>query len=312
MKDIVITSNLPQSVIEALESNYRVRQLNLKETGPDAFLKALGNAEGLVVSPGDPVNRELIQRLPDTIKVIASYSVGLDHVDTEAAAERSLPVTNTPDVLTDATADIALLLILGALRGVASATQMLRDRQWQGWEPAQIFGRDLAGKTLAIFGAGRIGVATAKRAQAFGMNVIYWSGRHHSAAMDQLGATAVDNLDAFLAQAQVLSLHAPSTPQTRGLVNTALIEKLPAGAVLINTARGDLVVDDDVINALRQGRLSAIGFDVFTNEPAIDTRYYNLKNAFLLPHIGSSTEETRATMGRLVLQGLDRHLSDPC
>ena len=217
-------------------------------------------------------------------------------------------MTNTPDVLTDATADVALLLILGALRGAAQASRLLHSRQWQGWEPAQIFGRDLTGKTLAIFGAGRIGAATAKRARAFGMEVIYWSGHRQSPLLDDVGAKAVEDFSQFLAQAEVLSLHAPSTPQTRGLVNAALIDKLPAGAALINTARGDLVEDEDVINALQSGRLGAIGFDVFTNEPAIDGRYYDLENAFLLPHIGSSTEETRAAMGRLVLQGLRRYL----
>lgn len=308
MHDIVITANLPQSVVETLQSTYQVRQLRLREIGAEAFLAQLGEAAGIVVSPGDPVNRDLIHRLPESIKVIASYSVGLDHVDTQAAEERGLPVTNTPDVLTDATADVALLLILGALRGAAPATRLLRERQWQGWEPAQIFGRDLAGKTLAIFGAGRIGAATAKRARAFGMQVIYWSGRRQSPLLDDVGAAAVEGFDQFLAQADVLSLHAPSTPETRGLVNATLIDKLPARAVLINTARGDLVVDDDVINALQSGRLGAIGFDVFANEPAIDSRYYDLDNAFLLPHIGSSTEETRAAMGRLVLQGLNRHL----
>lgn len=308
MNEVVITSNLPQSVIDTIAAKYTVRQLRLREIGADDFIDSLGDAAGLVVSPGDPVDRALILRLPPSVKVIASYSVGLDHVDTDAAAERGLPVTNTPDVLTDATADVAILLMLGALRGAATAAKILHEEKWPGWEPAQIFGRDLAGKTLAVFGAGRIGAATAKRAQVFGMNLVYWSGRRRSQMFDELGAVAIDDMDDFLSKAEVLSLHAPCTPKTRGFVNAELIAKLPDRAVVINTARGDLVVDDDVIAAVQQGRLGAIGFDVFTNEPDIDPRYLTLGNAFLLPHIGSATEETRAAMGRKVMEGLSKYL----
>ena len=219
-----------------------------------------------------------------------------------------MAIVNTPDVLTDATADVAMLLILGALRGVPSAFRMISAGEWTGWQPAQVFGRDLAGKRLGIYGAGRIGLATAHRAAAFGMKIQYWAGRRRSEDFDRLGHEAIADLGDFLAQTDVLSLHCPSTPQTRGLVNRALIEQLPPCAVLINTGRGDLIVDEDVISALQAGHLGAAGLDVFNGEPDLDPRYRDLPNAFILPHIGSATEETRLAMGQLLMDGLDTAL----
>ncbi len=308
MKRVVITKTLPAPVLKAIQAQYEATPLHLESLGREGFLAELGTPDGIVVSPGDPVDAELIAALPGSVKVIASFSVGLDHVDQDAARTRGIAVTNTPDVLTDATADIAMLLILGALRGAASAFRMISNGEWTGWQPAQVFGRDLTGKRLGIYGAGRIGLATATRAAAFGMRVHYWAGRRNSAEFDALGFKAVPDPDAFLARTDVLSLHCPSTPATRGLVNRALIEKLPQRAVLINTGRGDLVVDEDVITALETGRLGAVGLDVFNGEPAIDPRYRTLPNAFILPHIGSATEETRLAMGQLVLDGLNRYL----
>lgn len=166
----------------------------------------------------------------------------------------------------------------------------------------------MTGKRLGIYGAGRIGLATAKRAQAFGMPVHYWSGRSRSAEFDAIGAEAVPDMDAFLGRCDVLSLHCPSTPATRGFVDTTLIKKLPLRAVLINTGRGDLVVDEDVIVALQSGRLGAAGLDVFNGEPDLDPRYRTIPSAFILPHIGSATEETRLAMGKVLLDKLDAAL----
>ena len=308
MKSLVVTERLPENVWEAIEARYRASFVRLKELGRERFLDAIGSPDALVVSPGDPVDADLIAALPGSVKVIASYSVGLDHVDVAAARRRGIVVTNTPDVLTDATADIAMLLILGALRGVSAASRLILDGAWTGWQPAQIFGRDLAGKRLGIFGAGRIGLATACRAQAFGMKVRYWSGRARAEAFDRLEIDAVPDMDEFLAGTDVLSLHCPSTAETRGMVDRTLIEKLPPRAVIVNTGRGDLIVDRDVIDALRTGRLGGVGLDVFNGEPDIHPDYRQLPNAFILPHIGSATEETRLAMGRMLLAGLDANL----
>ncbi|MCA8900577.1 MAG: D-glycerate dehydrogenase [Hyphomonas sp.] len=309
MKHVIVTQDLPADVLQATAARFQVSQISLKALGPEAFLKQIGEPDALIVSPGDPVNAALIAELPESVRVISSYSVGLDHVDLAAAEARGITVTNTPDVLTDATADVALLLILGALRGAAEAFRMISEDRWTGWQPAQVFGRDVTGKRLGIYGAGRIGLATVKRAQAFGMPVHYWSGRSRSADFDAIGAEPVSDMDAFLSRCDVLSLHCPSTPTTRGLVNAALIEKLPPRAVLINTGRGDLVVDGDVIAALKSCRLGAVGLDVFNGEPDIDPRYRTLSNAFVLPHIGSATEETRLAMGKVLLANLHDALS---
>lgn len=309
MKHVVITQTLPKNVLKEIEAHYCVTHAQLRALGAEQFLQEIGGPDALIVSPGDPVNAALIAGLPESVRVISSYSVGLDHIDLAAAEARGIAVTNTPDVLTDTTADVTMLLILGALRGVPEAFRLISEDRWTGWQPAQIFGRDVTGKRLGIYGAGRIGLATAHRALAFGMPVYYWSGRSQSESFDKLGAIAVPDLDDFLSYCDILSLHCPSTPATRRLVNRALIEKLPPRAVLINTGRGDLVVDDDVIAALQSGRLGAAGLDVFDGEPDIDPRYRTLWNAFILPHIGSATEETRFEMGKLLLAKLNKELS---
>ena len=308
MKRVIVTQDLPADVLQEIEARYRVTQVRLKALGSKAFLKQIGEPDALIVSPGDPVTADLITTLPQSVRVISSYSVGLDHVDLAAADARGITVTNTPDVLTDTTADVALLLILGALRGAADAFRMISEDRWTGWQPAQVFGRDVTGKRLGIYGAGRIGLATAKRAQAFGMPIHYWSGRSRSEGFDAIGAEAFADMGEFLSRTDVLSLHCPSSPATRGLVNAALIEKLPPRAVLINTGRGDLVVDEDVIAALQSGRLGAAGLDVFNGEPDIDPRYRTIPSAFILPHIGSATEETRLAMGNVLLDKLDAAL----
>ncbi len=199
--------------------------------------------------------------------------------------------------------------ILGALRGAASAVPLVQSGNWTGWQPAQIFGSDLKGRTLGIFGGGRIGAATARRAAAFGMRVAYHS-RRMNADLDALGAVYMQDFDDFLGQIDVLSLHAPSTAQTRNIIDGGALAKMSSGSFLINTARGDLVDDDAVIAALSSGHLAAIGFDVFRGEPEFDRRYLGLPNAFILPHIGSATHETRQAMGESVIASLSTFFAE--
>lgn len=305
---VVSTTPLPSAVLKRVRADFGWLELPLQDLGIDGFLARMGHPAGLVVRPGDPIDAAFIDRLPESVKVIASYSVGLDHVDVRAARARGIVIGNTPDVLTDATADVAMMLIIGSLRGVPRAARMLREGEWTGWQPSQVFGRDLAGKTLGIFGAGRIGTATAKRARAFKMRLAYWSGHRRSPGMDALEAEAIEDWDAFLGRVDVVSLHAPSTPQTRGLFGPSTLGKLRAGSVLVNTARGDLVDDDAVIAAVEAGHLAAVGLDVYAGEPHFDRRYLTLENAFLLPHMGSASEETRLHMGEEVHACLKRAL----
>lgn len=301
---IVVTADLVDAVEAGLAQRYDVRKLSLKALGADGFLAGIGGARAIVVSPGDPVDAALIERLPAELGLIASYSTGLDHIDVEAARRRGILVSNTPDVLTDATADIAIFLILGTVRGAARASSIIRSGGWDGWTPAQIFGRDLRGLSLGILGGGRIGAATALRAQAFGMAINYHS-RRQNPKLGALGAAFYPDLHRFLKSSDIVSLHIPSTPETRRIIDADAIDAMREGGFLINTARGDLVDDDAVVAALRNGKLSGVGLDVFNDEPDFDRRYLECPNALLLPHIGSATHETRLAMGRSVIASLD-------
>ncbi|GGF67971.1 D-glycerate dehydrogenase [Terasakiella brassicae] len=255
--------------------------------------------DGILCTPCDQIGADLIAKLPDRIRIISTFSVGYEHVDIAAAKKRDIVVTNTPGVLTDATADIAMLLILGATRRAYEGERLIREDKWTGWTPTQLMGMGLQGKRLGILGMGRIGQAVARRAKAFGMDIHYHNRR--PVAFD---ATYHETAESLLMHSDVLSLHCPLTPETKGLLNTQAIEKMPQGAVVVNTARGPVVDDEALIAALKSGRLRAAGLDVFTGEPHLHAGYRDLPNTFLLPHLGSGTVETRNAMGFCALENL--------
>lgn len=270
----------------------------------DEIIARARGHDALIVTVADRISRELIERLPDSIRIIASYSVGYDHIDLAAAAARGMIVTNTPDVLTDATAEIAFLLMLGAARGAHDGERMVRDGSWSSWSLTEMLGTQLTGKRLGILGMGRIGQAVASRARAFGMRIHYHNRKPIAPELEG-DATYHSTADALFAVSDFLSIHCASTPETRKMVNRARLALMPRGAILVNTARGDIVVDDALIEAMQSGHISAAGLDVFNNEPLIDPRYRNLANSFLLPHLGSATVETRDAMGFRALDNLD-------
>lgn len=298
---VVVTVDFPSAVMDRLTARFEVRRASARQVDAD-FVRACDGAFAIATAPVDRFDAAAIASLPSSVRALVSYSVGLDHVDLAAARSRGLIVTNTPDVLTDATADLAMYLILAAARGASRAERMLRAGEWKGWRPSNVFGVDVRGRTLGIIGYGRIGQATARRARAFGMRTIFHD-RRGVGPVDEL-SEPVSDLIAFYAACDIVSLHAPSTTETRGMIDARAIAQMKRGVILINTARGDLVVDDDVIEAARDGRIGALGFDVFRGEPAFDPRYLELANATLLPHIGSSTIETRAAMGAKVVDNL--------
>ena len=269
--------------------------------------KAVG-ADAILCCISEKYDAELINALPDSVKILSAFSVGTDHIALDAARERGIRVANTPDAVTISTAEIAMLLIIGAAHRAGEGERMVRNRSWPGWEPMQLLGTRLNGKRLGILGLGKIGQAVAKRAQAFDMEIHYHS-RNRLAVPEEQGALYHETFDSLLGVSDVLSLHAPSTPQTRHCINSAAIGKLPEGAILVNTARGDLVVDEDVIAALKSGRLKAAGLDVYAGEPDIHEGYYELENAFLLPHMGTSTLEARNEMGFAALDNIDAVLA---
>ncbi|MGE0210291.1 MAG: 2-hydroxyacid dehydrogenase [Parvibaculaceae bacterium] len=302
---VVVSRKLPQDVEERLAKLFDC-QLNADDklfTG-DELAQLSQGADGLLVCPTDKLTAEVIGELPDSLKVIATFSVGYDHIDVKAAKARGLPVTNTPDVLTDATADIAMLLMLGAARGASWGERMVREKRWGAWAPTQPLGADVTGQRVGILGMGRIGRAFARRAAAFDMK-IHYHNRSRPKEEPVPGAVYHATFEAMLPNCDFLSLHCASTPETRGIVNERTMALLPDGAILVNSARGDVVDDDSVIAALKSGKLAAAGLDVFKGEPNIDPRYRDLENVFLLPHLGSATRRTRSGMGHRAVDNLE-------
>ena len=246
----------------------------------------------------------ILARLPESVRIIANMSVGVDHVDLKAAAERGVVVTNTPDVLSDATAEIAILLMLGAARRASEGERLVRSGGWRDWSPAFMVGTQVTGKRFGVVGMGRVGQVTARRARGLDME-IHYHNRRRLAPEQEAGAVFHETLEDLLPHCDVLSLHCPATADTRGLIDAARLALLPEGAILVNTARGAVVDDEALIAALGSGRLAAAGLDVFNNEPQLHPGYLDLDNTFLLPHVGSATRETRDAMGFRACDNLD-------
>jgi lactate dehydrogenase-like 2-hydroxyacid dehydrogenase len=275
---------------------------------PDELVARAAGKDALLITLADRFGSDVIARLDPSVKVIATYSVGHEHIDLQAAKARGIRVAYTPDAVTVATAEIGFLLILGAARRASEGERLLRAKAWRGWQPMQLIGRRLDGKRLGIYGMGKIGQAIAKRARGFDMDIHYFNRRRLDAA-DEQGATWHATLDSLLAVADILCIAAPSTPETRGSINAAALAKLKPGAIVTNIARGDLVVDEHLIAAVKSGHIAHIGLDVYANEPNIHPGYYDLENAFLLPHMGTSVIEARDEMGRDALDNIDAILA---
>ncbi|WP_137391377.1 2-hydroxyacid dehydrogenase [Rhodoligotrophos defluvii] len=302
---VFISQKLPAEVEARLATHYDAR-FTPEDVSYDAEGLIAGAAEcdGLLVTPVDKLTAEVIEALPGTIRIIATFSVGYDHIDIAAAQRRAIVVTNTPDVLTDATADIAMLLMLGAARGAYWGERMVRERRWARWAPTKPLGIQVTGKRLGIFGMGRIGQAVAKRARAFDMEIHYHS-RTRLTSDREHGYHFHAVLDDMLPHCDFLSVNCASTPETRGAIDRRRIGLLPEKAIIVNTARGEIIDDDALIAALESGKLAGAGLDVFKGEPDIDPRYRDLENVFLLPHLGSATLETRNAMGHRAVDNLD-------
>lgn len=251
---------------------------------------------------------EVIAALGPRLKIIANHSVGTDHVDLAAARAAGIVVTNTPDVLSDATAEIAILCMLGAARRGAEGDAMIRAGAWNFWSPAFMLGRQVTGRRFGVIGMGRVGQVTADRARGFGMQIHYHNRRRLPAHLEK-GAVFHETVESLLAVSDVLSLHCPVTPENTGLINARTLALLPERAILVNTARGALVDEAALVAALTSGKLFAAGLDVFCTEPGGNPRIAALPNVFLLPHIGSATEETRDAMGFRALDNLDAFFS---
>jgi lactate dehydrogenase-like 2-hydroxyacid dehydrogenase len=306
---LVVTSRYTREIEDRIDRDYNARRNpNQFPFSSQKLLAAAEGADALFITLADRLDSEFFQKVSPTVKIIASYGVGFDHIDLEAAARRKIPIAYTPGVNHEATADIAMLLLLGASRRAYEAQELVRTGAWKPLSPDELLGWQVGGKVLGIFGMGRVGQAVARRARGFGMKIHYYDT---SALPAELASDAVyhENPSDLLRVSQFLSLHAPETPQTHHFLNSKAIDLLPHGAIVVNTARGGLVVDDDLIAALEIGRVAAAGLDVFEGEPQLNPEYRSLKNTFLLPHIGSATIETRTAMGMLALDNVDAALS---
>jgi lactate dehydrogenase-like 2-hydroxyacid dehydrogenase len=306
---LLITRRLPPAIEARAARDYEAR-FNPDDTPRLAadILRLAQGADAVLCCPAEKLDGATIGALPATVKVLGTFSVGFDHIDLAACRARGLPVVNTPEVLSIATAECCMLLILAAARRAGEGERLVRSGSWTGWAPTQLLGTLVSGRRLGIFGFGRIGRELARMAQAFRMEVHY---RDVARVPEDLEAGAIwhEDDESFLAASEVLSLNAPGGTATRHWLNAERIAKLPAGAVVANGARGSLVDDEALIAALREGHLAAAGLDVYDGEPNLNPGYLSLENVVLLPHLGSATRETRDAMGNIVLDGIDAVLA---
>ncbi|MEM8839170.1 MAG: D-glycerate dehydrogenase [Pseudomonadota bacterium] len=302
---VLVCRRLTDAVHERLQRDYDPIFNMEDRVYPKAELIDLcQNVDAALPCHSEHFDADVIAALPERFKVIANHSVGVDHVDLQAARNHGVIVTNTPDVLSNATAEIAFLCLLGAARRGAEGDAMVRAGQWDFWSPAFMVGVEITGKRLGIIGMGRVGQVMADRGRGFGMEVHYYNRRRLPEDLEK-GAIYHDSVEALLLHADVLSLHCPATPETKGLMNRETFALLPDHAIFVNTARGALVDEDALIAALKSGKLFAAGLDVFVDEPGGNPELSKLPNVFMLPHIGSATFETRDAMGFRACDNLD-------
>ena len=311
---LAVLGNFTEEVEARIARDFAVRRVSTDAPAGAAanpaeeLLRAAEGADAIFFNPPAKLDAEFFGRVARSVKVIATFSVGYDHIDVGAAAARGIAIANTPGVLDDATADVAILLLLGASRRAYEAQELVRSGAWARPDAPRLLGWDCAGKVLGIFGMGRIGQAVARRGRVLGMK-IHYSNRKRLGAELEGDAVFHARPQELLRVSQFLSLHAPHTPETHHFLDVENIALLPAGAIVINAARGGLVEDGALIAALKTGRVAAAGLDVFEGEPKIHPGYVGLRNTFLLPHIGSATLETNTAMGMLALDNIDAVLA---
>jgi lactate dehydrogenase-like 2-hydroxyacid dehydrogenase len=291
---------------EKIISKACTASLNASDTplSANSLVTAAQGMDAIMCTSMDKFSSDLIRSLPATVKLIATVSAGHEHIDLAATKARGIAVTNTPDVLTDATADVTMLLILGAARGDAYGDRMVRNKEWPPAAMTANLWHDVSGRKLGILGMGRIGQAVAKRARGFDME-IHYHNRKPLPANEAHSAVYHPTLEDLLPHCEFLAINCALTPETKGIINAKALAMMPNGSIVVNAARGGVVDDDALIAALKSGHIAAAGLDVFNNEPNIDARYRDLPTAFLLPHIGSATTRTRTAMAVRALSNVE-------
>ncbi len=304
MKKILITRRLLRScedkAKELFDANFN---LNDELYSQKKLIEMSAGCDGILSALTDKLDAETINQLPDSVKIISNFAVGFGNIDLEAAKKRGIAVTNTPDVLTDATAEIGVLLILGACRRASEGIEKAREGGWV-WSADMLIGKQLTGTRLGILGMGRIGQKIAKIAKSLGM-IIHYHNRSKLSEEKEQGATYHDSLNDLMKVSDVLSVCCPASKETINLINKDTLELLPKGAVVTNVARGDIIEDEALIDALERRKVYAVGLDVYKNEPNLNPGYLKHKSAFILPHLGSATKETRTAMANLAIDNMD-------
>ena len=309
MKKILVTRNLLEENEKRLLKLFDAK-LNKEDKlySPEEVIALSENCDGILSFTTSVLNRETINKLSDSVKIIANYAVGFGNIDIDSAKKRGIVVTNTPHVLTDATADISILLLLGASRRAYEGRKAAEQQNWN-WSADLLLGKQMSNRKLGILGMGRIGRAVAQRAKGFGMEIHYHNRSKLSPDLEH-GAIYHSDIKSLFAQSEFLSINCPATPDTINLLNEETIKYLPDGAVVANAARGDVINDDAMIKAMKSGKVFALGLDVYNGEPKINEEYLKLNNLFLLPHLGSATKVTRIGMGDRAIDNLEDFFSN--
>jgi len=306
MKKVLITRKLLKSNEERISKLWDAK-LNLNDEiySQNKLIELSKDCDGILCSIVDKIDEETINKLSDSVKIISNFAVGFGNIDIKAARTKNIIVTNTPDVLTDATAEIAMLLILGAARRASEAIKWVRNKNWK-WSADFLIGKQLEGSRLGILGMGRIGRAVALRAKAFDMKIHYHNRTRLKADLEA-GANYHDSIKSLFSVSDILSINCPATPETTNIINKETLEFFPKEAIITNSARGDMIDDEAMVQALISRRIFSLGLDVYKGEPNIHPGYLNQPNVFILPHLGSATIKTRTAMADLAIDNIEEY-----
>jgi lactate dehydrogenase-like 2-hydroxyacid dehydrogenase len=304
MKKILVTRRLLKASEEKAAKIFDVNiNANDELYSQSKLIELSQGCDAILTSLTEKMDEVTINKLPETIKVISNFAVGFGNIDLEAAKKRGIAVTNTPDVLTDATAEIAMLLILGAARRAPEGIEHAKNNDWK-WSADFLIGKQLTGTRLGILGMGRIGRAVAKLSRPFGMEINYHNRSKLTPELEE-GATYHEDIKSLFSVSDILSINCPATKETVNIINKETLEYFPTGAIITNSARGDMIDDEAMLDALDRRKIYAVGLDVYKNEPNLNPGYSKHKSAFILPHLGSATKETRTAMGNLAIENID-------
>ena len=306
MKKVLVTTKLLKLNEERMSKLWNVKlKLNNEVYSQNKLIELSKDCEGILSSIVDKIDESTINKLSNSVKIISNFAVGFGNINIKAARKKNIIVTNTPEVLTDATAEIAMLLILGAARRASEGIEWARNKNWK-WSADFLIGKQLEGSRLGILGMGRIGRAVALRAKAFGMQ-IHYHNRSRLKTDLEAGANYHNSIQSLFSVSDILSINCPATPETTNIINKKTLEFFPEGAIITNSARGDMIDDEAMVKALISGKIFALGLDVYKGEPNIHPGYLNQPNVFILPHLGSATKKTRIAMADLAIDNIEEY-----